>query len=143
MAYTTLASMLNAIPATVLTALTDDSGAATYDTAKVSAAISRADQLIDTYLRGKHTLPLSPVPDIIAGASIDLAKYYLYERRRDLDADEGNAKLYKQTLALLEEIRDGKLLIDDTTSFQNQGEVAATNKASTDRVYTSDVMDCY
>lgn len=45
----------------------------------LAAALARADSLIDSYLAGRYLVPLTPVPAVVLGMAVDLARYFLYD----------------------------------------------------------------
>ncbi|MDQ3024850.1 MAG: DUF1320 domain-containing protein [bacterium] len=49
--------------------------------ANINGAIQRADELIDSYIRGVYNgvLPLASVPGVIRGASAEIAGYLLWQ----------------------------------------------------------------
>lgn len=143
MAYCTQTDLINAITEATLIQLTDDTDAGSVNATYVTDAITRADSIINSYLRAQHDVPLSTTPDLINQISVDLSLYLLYKRRRDTfasDLDEGMELRYKQSLSLLKDINSQKIFIDDSESFANTSGVYTTNKLSTDKVYTSTVL---
>lgn len=79
MPYTDKDYFLNNIKQSELDSLIEDEdGTVNYD--NLTAKISAADSLIDSYLASAVTLPLSTVPDIIKQCSFDIAYYYLKTR---------------------------------------------------------------
>lgn len=48
------------------------------DTAKVQQACDDATNLVDGYLRARHTLPLSAVPALLAKLTADIARFELH-----------------------------------------------------------------
>jgi len=108
MAYSVTADLVNAITNDTLIELTDDVDGGVVIELYVTDAISKADTIIDAYLRAQQgTLPLSPVPPLINGISVDFAIYFLYRRRRDTEADEldeGIEIRYKKAMDLLKDV---------------------------------------
>ncbi len=143
MAYSTLADLKKAIPEANLIAITDDENLAVVNEGRVTQAIEDADALIDTYLRGKHTVPLSTVPVPIRRASVDLATYYLYSRRMEFEPTESMQNKYKEHVRFLEAVRDGKNLLNDIESAANTGGIYKTNKTSSSQVFDTDLLDTY
>jgi len=143
MAYCSSTDIIKAIPNADLIQLTDDAGTGSVDSGRVTEAIAKADAIINAYLRGKHTLPLSPVPDEIRLVSVELAKYFLYKRRRELEDDKGLETIYKHAMKILEDVRDGVILIDDAASFQNTGRIWSSSKVAADEVFSDTVLDAY
>ena len=109
--YITLADIKKAMAeATLIQLSNDDPTATTVDLEVVEEVITNACELVDGYLHGRYTLPLVPVPTVINGLCVDLAKHSLYKRR-----PEGNnipdmvIDGYKNAIKLLESIQIGKL----------------------------------
>lgn len=112
MVYCTLADLQKIVPEQDLIQLTDDAvPAAAVNTDNVDRAIADAGELIDGYLRERYRLPLSPVPGLIGTLACDIAVYRLYARRSRLDPPEGVKERYKNALALLAKIQEGKLAL--------------------------------
>lgn len=58
------------------------------DAARVTAAIAKADALIDSYASKRFHVPFAPVPEIIKQHSATLAKLLLARRRGQMTQDE-------------------------------------------------------
>jgi phage gp36-like protein len=144
MSYCTLDDIKKLLPEENLTQLTDDEGTGAIDEAVVTDAITYADQLIDGYLRGRYTLPLSTVPTFLRKLSIDLVIFYLYGRRPEIQNDNVEKK-YTNTLKILEQIQAGKIALGDDTSGEDlpgKGEYK-TNKTEDDKIFSKEVLDGY
>lgn len=110
----------------MLIALTDDAGAGVIDATKITAAIARADGLIDSYLPG---IPLATTPALITVISSDLAFYELVTRRADIfSMPDWLEERHKQHMETLARIRRGEIDI-------------GTVEAKADRVNTDDGTD--
>jgi phage gp36-like protein len=145
MPYCTLDDLKKSAVEATLIQLTDDdgsTGAIVQD--KIDDAISFADQLIDGNLSGRYTLPLPSVPGLIKNISIDLAIFHLYARRPELEITETILFKYKNSVKLLEQIRDGllKLGIESPDSGPGSGEYR-TNKTADDRVFSKTNLKGY
>lgn len=144
MSYCTVDDIKKLLPEENMIHLTDDLGEGAIDTAVVTDAIAYADQLIDGYLRGRYTLPLSTVPTFLKKLSIDLVIFFLYSRRPEIQ-NENVEKKYTNTLKILEQIQAGKITLGDDTSGEDlpgKGEYK-TNKTEDDRIFSKDVLDGY
>jgi phage gp36-like protein len=137
MAYCTLTDLKKAIPERNLIQITDDENLEQVNTGRVTQAIEDADNLIDSYLRGKHTVPLSDPSPRIRRLSVDFAVYYLYRRRMEFETTDALAATYKEGIRFLEGVRDGKNIIDDPDSSANTAGIFKTNKVTTDRVFNA------
>lgn len=108
MPYATVEDMVEAFGEREIRQLSNPSNPAAQEInqAEVEAKIRRAQALVDGYLVGRApALPLSPVPELIKGLVLDLARYYLDRvQPRETVTDRHNQAL-KQLMA----IREGKL----------------------------------
>jgi phage gp36-like protein len=100
MRYCTRADLGNAIPLITLTQLSNDDPAA-----------RQAEELVDGYLRGRYQLPLDPVPTVLRDAVLYLARHWLYQRRPEGALPDAVISARKDTLKLLESIRDGVITL--------------------------------
>ena len=146
MAYSVEADLLLIAPSGAIAQLTDDTGGVTIGASTVVRAISQADGLIDSYLRGGHTVPLTPVPTEVRDCSAFLALCGMYERRPSSFINGLPPVLEvrrAEWIAWLKDVRDGKNLIDDTASDANTGDFLVGSKATTDKVFTTAKLDTY
>lgn len=130
--------------------LTDDESTGNINSTRVSAAITKADNLINGYCRGQHPVAWDDVdavgsnlPPMINDISATLAGYYIWERRRKGQIDENMEGKYKRALQTLKDIASQKIFLDDADSFANTGQIISTNKTSSDKVYTSTLFNTY
>ena len=135
MAYSTQADIEKRIPSTDLAELTNDTDGSSVVTANVDEAIALADALINSFLRGKHEVPLSTVPDLIREFSVTISIYNLYQRRIDLSIPEVLQSGYKDALKQLGMVRDNKLMIDDVGSVANTAGYYESSKGSAQTIY--------
>ncbi len=144
MAYSTQAEIEKAIPQTNLVQLTDDAGSGTVDTAIVTEAITWADDLIDSHLRAKYTVPLSAAPSIIKTISVDLSVFFLYRRRFETELPEGIEERYQKATKLLEKIQRGIIDLGITVgSGDTTGSDWRVNKTANDRQFGQDTWDAF
>ncbi len=87
----------------------DDTSAQEINTTILDAAIVSACELVDGYLHGRYTLPLSPAPTIINNICIELARYSLYSRRPESGLPDTVIANHKNSIKLLDSIQTGKL----------------------------------
>jgi phage gp36-like protein len=112
MRYCTRADLGNAIPLITLTQLSNDDPAARQPDENVIAnSVRQAEELIDGYLRGRYQLPLDPVPTVLRDAVLYLARHWLYQRRPEGALPDAVISARKDTLKLLESIRDGVITL--------------------------------
>ncbi|GFM85409.1 hypothetical protein PSCICO_08080 [Pseudomonas cichorii] len=108
MRYCTRADIGNAIPEMTLIQLSnDDSAAMEANESVVEDGVRQAEELVDGYLRGRYTLPLDPVPTVLRDAVVYLARHWLYQRRPEGGLPDAVKDSRKDTIKLLESIRDG------------------------------------
>jgi phage gp36-like protein len=116
MSYATLTQMTERFGAGMLTALTDRAEMATglVDEAVVSRALTEADAMIDGYLAGRYTLPLSEVPRLLA----DLAQVIAIWKLHLSEPDPKIIKDYDQALRSLRDIATGALRIPGAAGLE-------------------------
>ncbi|MCY1404098.1 hypothetical protein D3C76_1274370 [compost metagenome] len=108
MRYCTRADLVQGIPSLTLIQLSNDDPAAQEPSEPVlEEAIRQAEELVDGYLRGRYTLPLEPVPTVLRDAVVYLARHWLYQRRPEGAMPDAVKDSRKDTIKLLENIRDG------------------------------------
>lgn len=115
--YCTLTDIRATVPENDLIQLTDDAmPPVAVNQVNVDRAITDAGELIDGYLRGRYTLPLSPVPGLLNTLAADVAIYRLYARRIKLTPPEGVTERYKNALKILEQIQSDKISLGSESS---------------------------
>lgn len=116
MRYCTRADLGNAIPLMTLTQLSNDDPAATAPNESViDDGVRQAEELVDGYLRGRYQLPFDPVPTVLRDAVVYLARHWLYQRRPEGALPDAVKDSRKDTLQLLENIRDGVITLGTLT----------------------------
>ena len=96
-----------------LISLTDDEDSGDVVSSVVDAAISDADAMIDTYLAGKYSVPISPTPSIVRKLSVDIALYNLFSRRGRVS--EATEQRYKDAVSMLRDVSKGSAAITGAT----------------------------
>lgn len=104
--YSALADIKERIPEQVITQLTDDEAIGAVNSARVDAAIARADKEIDAWCGARYQVPFVRVPDVIAELSADMAVYFLYARTQE-EIPETRKDSYKNAVGLLKAISKG------------------------------------
>ena len=143
--YCTLADIQAIVPEQELIELTDDSlPPVAVDQSKVNRAITDAGELIDGYLRGRFTLPLSPVPGLINTVAVDMVIYRLFSRRYKLTPPEIVTARHGEAIRILEQIRTGKI----SFGTENTGGVETPDAGgplvnAPDRVFTRENLEDY
>jgi len=108
MRYCTRADIGNAIPEMTLIQLSnDDPAAMSPNESVIEDGVRQAEELVDGYLRGRYNLPIDPVPTVLRDAVVYLARHWLYQRRPEGALPDAVKDSRKDTIKLLESIRDG------------------------------------
>ncbi|EFH3410639.1 gp436 family protein [Escherichia coli] len=89
----------------------EDATATTVNEAVVQEAIRHANERIDTYLRGRYTLPLPEVPTVIHDVAVAITRYRLYARRPEGALPDAVKDDYKDALKQLTDIRDNRMTL--------------------------------
>jgi phage gp36-like protein len=143
MAYCVLTDLAKLLPNTMLINLSNDtSGATVVNQDNIDEAIDQADREIDAYilLAGK-SVPMSPVPPLIANLSTKMAIWNLHLRKY-FDSSIWR-ETYKDCLKTLERIAEGKLSLGQEEIGVTQ-EVGGGHATSTrDQKFTEDFMEEY
>ena len=115
MAYATQSDMTLRFGSREIIAATDRANAGTVDATVLSGAIDEAGVEIDGYLSARYNLPLPSVPRLLTGICCDIARYRLCGA--DVQETDAIRNRYKDSVKMLESIRDGKLSLGlDATS---------------------------
>lgn len=138
MAYCTRADLINRAAEQSITDLTDDNGTTAIDEAKLDAAIALADSMIDSYLRGRYTVPISSPPAIIMGLSTDIAYYRL---RLRLGMDDETLKAYEDAKKTLTDISKGVVTLQVTGAPASEVGGSSTVIVSRPRLFTKELLD--
>ncbi len=111
--YSSLSDIRKIIPERTIAQLTDDTAGANVDQDNLDEAIMAADEVIDTYLRGRYELPFDETPPILKRLSAEITIFHLYGRRPEGELPETISVKYKAAIKMLESFRDGKLVLGD------------------------------
>jgi len=144
--YCTLADIQAIVPAQDLIELTDDDSLppVAIDQTKVNRAITDAGELIDGYLRGRFTLPLSPVPGLINTLAVDMVIYRLYSRRFKLTPPDVVKARHGEAMQILEQVRTGKISFGmENTGGAETPDAGGPVVNAPDRVFTRDSLEDY
>ncbi|EKT4470000.1 DUF1320 domain-containing protein [Pseudomonas putida] len=108
MRYCNRTDIGNSIPELTLLQLSNDDPAAEQPNESViEDGVRQAEELVDGYLRGRYVLPLDPVPTVLRDAVVYLTRHWLYQRRPEGNVPDAVKDSRKDTIKLLESIRDG------------------------------------
>ncbi len=126
MAYATVQDMIGRFGETEMLRLSSVDGdlPATVNAVPVEQAIADADGIIDSYLRKRYSVPLSPVPRAITNASCVLARYELSVGGDREPADQVKAGR-KDIVAWLTQLANGVATLEDAAP------IAPTSSAQT------------
>ena len=102
MAYCTKADIQTEISDAELIGLTDDAKSGTIIDSKITAAIAKADGIIDSYCGQVAEVPFTAAPAVIKEHSKTIAIYYLFLRRHRIPEDR--RKNYEDAIAHLKDI---------------------------------------
>lgn len=110
--YCTLQNLIDRFGPGELVQLTDKLEPPTGQIAEgtVALAIKDASELIDSYLEGRYSLPLNPVPAPLTRAACDVARYYLHE---DAVTEAVQAR-YDEAVAYLKAVSRGEAKLGAT-----------------------------
>ncbi|KKP40306.1 MAG: mu-like protein prophage Flumu protein gp36 [Candidatus Peregrinibacteria bacterium GW2011_GWC2_33_13] len=124
--------------------ITDDNLAGEINAAVVNEAILYSATIIDGYLRGRYTLPLPTIPEIVKILAVDLSIFRLYLRRFHTDMPDSINDKYKNSIKLLEQIQKGiiSLGIETAGTPPKCGEYR-TNKTYRDREFPKIFLDTF
>lgn len=113
--YATRLQMMDRFGQSELISLTDRDGTAgTIVVEVLDVALTDASALINGYLAGRYTLPLTPPPAVLERLCCDIARYGLY----DNGASEAVSKRFDDAVHYLEMVGAGKI----TLGVASQGE---------------------
>lgn len=96
--------------ATELAGSSSSNPAAEAAEAVIQTAVDKANSLIDSYLYGHVTLPLSSVPDALKLHATRIARYELH----DINASDEVRKRYEESLAWLKMVAAGTIRLADS-----------------------------
>lgn len=141
--YCSLENLLEHLSEDVIIQLTDDEGSGEINQGRVDAAIEKADDLIDSYLRSRYTLPLAITPGLIRSLSIDLSIYNLYARRLESKMPESIEARYEKAVGDLQRLQKGDMVLDVQETGGSAPSDYRGNKTPTDREFNDDVWKVF
>ena len=141
MAYATKQDLQKRLTDVKLVQLTDFAHSGAMDEARITAALHAAGSLIDSYVAGRYTLPLT-VSDQVKDLSVDLAIYKLHAGRQFIP--DTVKEDYNRALALLKDVSAGRASFDQPARRQASGqEVKTKDHASAPDVFDKDRLEGY
>lgn len=133
MSYCLKADILTEISEEELIGLTDDESAGIINDDRVTAAVAKADGIIDSYCGQVESVPFVVVPAVIKQHSMTLAIYFLFARRSAVP--EIRRKNYEDAIGHLKDISTGKAALPPIAEADVTGEVQ-TDRTEEDRTFT-------
>ncbi|MBN1515519.1 DUF1320 domain-containing protein [Candidatus Sumerlaeota bacterium] len=122
MSYSSQAELEKRIGAARLARLADLDGDGSADADVLTAALERADGVIDLHLRGRYTVPFETAPAAVKELASDLALYYLHQARREtMSARDRQA--YEDAMAMLKGLAEGRGGLDVGGADEDVSEV--------------------
>lgn len=108
MVYTTTARIRILLKGVTTTAMSDSD---------VTSFITKADDLINSKIGNRYTVPFGTTPPVIQGFSEDIASYYIMRTLFTRDSQNKNEWIedFKAAIASLNAIRDGKQVVLDSS----------------------------
>lgn len=136
MGYASQQDLVDRFGAAELVQLTDkvNRPQTTTDPVPVERALADASALIDGYIGKVYSLPLSPVPAILAKVACDIARYYLHGKAADKDGPVERA--YEEAVAWLKDVARGLVQMDVAGAEPPQSGGGAARVSGADRVFT-------
>ncbi|HGJ8963871.1 DUF1320 domain-containing protein [Pseudomonas plecoglossicida] len=143
MRYCNRTDIGNSIPELTLLQLSNDDPAAEQPNESViEDGVRQAEELVDGYLRGRYVLPLDPVPTVLRDAVVYLTRHWLYQRRPEGIVPDAVKDSRKDTIKLLESIRDGVVTLGMPTG-QAAPEPGEMRVRSRRKQFTDDMWKGY
>jgi phage gp36-like protein len=143
MAYCTQTDIEVLVSEEVLLQLTDDADEGSVDETKVADAIEQADALIDGYLRGRYSVPLTTVPTLVMGLSRDIAIYELFSKKGERGVPEEYRLRKDKAEQKLVQIQKGVIGLPVTAPDAKEATPIVVSKTAADRVFTKTLLDGY
>ena len=143
MAYNDIDDLRKEINEDDLARLTGDIDGLTVNEVRVTEALQKASEVIDTFLRGRFTVPMiEPIDPIIKCISIDLTFAYLYENAYATGSVPSTIVWRKiMTLKMLKDLRSGQYTLNPAYNQQGESQPQIlSNKSGNERSFSSDQM---
>ena len=138
MAYCTKADILDQMDEDMLIQLTDDDDEGAVDDDKVTRAIAKADAEINSYCGNRYSVPFTTVPAMILAASVDIAIYNLYARRRG--ATDSIKERYDGRVAWLKNVAKGLVTLGEDDPDGVPSESHMPEISSSGRIFSREKM---
>jgi phage gp36-like protein len=128
--YITEINMISLLGESIASQLTDDQLGTYVNTSFLTDIITNQTALMDNYLRGRYTLPLSNSHYILTNICFILTKYELYKRRNAV-TDRMQAE-HLEAMKQLNDLRKGLIILDETN-------VSLFSASELDTVFTNEL----
>lgn len=113
--YIDQSNIINRVSEKTLIFWTDDTGSGAVNPATVTAFITKAEGIVDSYLSEKVSIPVLSPTDIIKVWAEDIAIYLLKSRKREIDKEDPVLKDYVRTLGQLQKVASGSMSVKLST----------------------------
>ncbi|MEM5787183.1 MAG: DUF1320 domain-containing protein [Syntrophobacteraceae bacterium] len=135
MPYCSIDDIRNQLDEARLVQLTDDEGAGVVSEARVSRAISDADQEINCYLGSRSAVPVQAA-EPLRRLSVDISIYNLYGRREKVPAIR--MERYRSAVRFLEQVAIGKITLGeaDPEGTPRESEAPRMSEDNPERAFT-------
>lgn len=104
MSYASQADLVASFGSLEITQVTDRNRTGTIDADAVAQALADADELINSYLGERYTLPLPEVPRMVVSVACDIARHRLHKE----GLHEEVRKRYEDALRWLKDVAAGR-----------------------------------
>ncbi len=131
MTYATVTDLITKFGEQEIDELTDQG-----NPGKMDDAIADATSEINSYLAQRYEVPLQQIPVTITSACCDIARYRLYSHH----ATEEVNQRYKDRIAWLKLLSEGKLTIGAAEKDSNKKAGAIITSGGKNRIFTQDTM---
>lgn len=137
MSYATQQALVDRFGETEIAQLSDRANTGAIDPVVVAAKLADADGEIDSYLVGRYTLPLDPVPVALQRIACDIARYHLFDDR----VTEAVTQRYKDAIRFLELVAKGQVQLGaDTGGTAPPSAAGAPDYTARDPIWTQDTL---
>lgn len=140
MSYATQQDLIDRFGAVELAQLTDRTNRppSVIDGIVVGRALADAAGLIGGYLSKVYDLPLASVPANLVKAQADIARYYLHGKATEKDGHVATA--YRDAVAWLRDVSQGKVRLDDGAAAPEPAPGSAGRVSAGTPVLTRDAL---
>lgn len=139
MTYATQQDLIDRYGDTELIQLTDENRVGAIDATTVARALADADAEMNGYLAVRYTLPLASTPLVLTRFACAIARYLLHDQA----ATEQVEKDYKNALAFLKSVSEGKVDLGLNAVNQSTASAGGAQYKANDRVFNADTLKDY